>query len=74
MPDLHGPGVIYGDSIYAAFSGYPYAMRAARLVALFTCTYPVSVLVAGLLRKSRPWLIFLPCIKLVGFFVSGGYR
>jgi len=46
----------------------------ARLFLLFACTYPISVLIAGLLRKAKPWLILLPCINLVGWIVSGSHK
>jgi hypothetical protein len=46
----------------------------ARFFVLSVCTYPVAVLIAGLLRKAKPWLVLLPCINLVGFFVSGSYK
>jgi hypothetical protein len=50
-----------GDTLHASF------------FVLSICTYPVSVVIGLLLRKRKPWLLLLPCINLVGLFVSGWY-
>lgn len=45
----------------------------ARLFVLSVCTYPIAVVIALLLRNAKPWLLLLPCINLVGWFISGSY-
>jgi hypothetical protein len=46
----------------------------ARFFVLSVCTYPIAVAIALALRKAKPWLLLLPCINLVGMFVSGSYK
>jgi hypothetical protein len=46
----------------------------ARFFVLSVCTYPIAVAIVLALRKARPWLLLLPCINLVGMFVSGSYK
>ena len=52
-----------------AFDGGP--TLAAYLFVWGLLTYPVSLLIAWLLRKKAPFLVFLPCVNVILFCLSG---
>jgi len=45
----------------------------ARFCVLSLCTYPVAAIVALLLRNVKAWLVLLPFVNVVVFFLSGSY-
>jgi hypothetical protein len=52
-----------------AFDGGP--TLAAYVIVWALLTYPVSLLIAWLLRKKAPFLVFLPCVNVILFCLSG---
>ncbi len=42
----------------------------ARFFVLSVCTYPITVVIAALLRKSTPWVLLLPCLNIIGALAS----
>ena len=38
---------------------------------LSVLTYPISVLIAGLLRKQAPWFLALPLANIAGLLIAG---
>ena len=49
----------------------PGPSRAAEVFVWSTWTYPLSVLVVGMLRRKAPFVILLPIVNPIGFFVAG---
>jgi hypothetical protein len=43
----------------------------ANFCVLSVLTYPISVLIAGLLRNQVPWLLALPLVNIGGLLIAG---
>ena len=54
----------------AAMAFDPGPSRTAEVFVWSTWTYPVSVLIVGLLRRKAPWVVLLPVVNLAGFFFA----
>ena len=65
------PWFIIGPLSAMAFDSGPSVH--AYVFAISALTYPISVIVATIFRRNVPWMVFLPCLNLGGFFVAGRY-
>jgi hypothetical protein len=65
------PWFIIGPLSAMAFDSGPSVP--AYVFAISALTYPISVIVVAIFRGSAPWIVFLPCLNLGGFFIAGKY-